>query len=131
MIPGGGSRVFVQVSRKVEVTESRAAGRLTYRMKGTQAIQTNQYPLVTGFFPTPVGRVLLQQQGSDLDLVIELRVPSEGQHRVMDTDQGIVVQVDFPAVAPGALPAPPPTPRPPSASRSKKGAQVEVEDESY
>ncbi|AKT41997.1 uncharacterized protein CMC5_062190 [Chondromyces crocatus] len=131
MLSGGSSRVFLQVNRKVDVVESKAAGRITYRLKGTHTIQTNQYPLVTSFFPTPVGRVLLTPQGTDLDLVVELRVPSEAQHRVLETDQGMVLQVDFPAVDPGKLPAPPVTPAPPTLQRAGKKASKGVEDESY
>ncbi|MCC6556810.1 MAG: hypothetical protein IT372_27965 [Polyangiaceae bacterium] len=101
MLPDGSSRVFVQVSPKVDVTESKAEGRLVYRMKGARAIQTNQFALVTSFFPTPVGRVQLVDQGADLDLVIDLRIKTDSRHRVLETDSGIVVQVDFPALPPG------------------------------
>src|SRR5688572_11203795 len=34
MLPDGGSRVFVQVSGKVGVAESKAEGRVVYRLKG-------------------------------------------------------------------------------------------------
>src|SRR5262245_4373393 len=34
MLEDGGSRVFVEISRKVEITEHKAEGRVTYRMKG-------------------------------------------------------------------------------------------------
>ena len=124
MLPDGSSRVFVQVSKKVDVSESKATGRVVYRMKGVQTIQTNQYPLITGFFPTPVGKVQLVPQGGDLDMVIELRQPSDVKHRVMETERGIVVQVDFPALLPGATLATPSI-APPTAQKKKQAMQDE------
>ncbi|AUX31551.1 MULTISPECIES: hypothetical protein [Sorangium] len=101
MLPTGGSRVFVQIhGGKVDVAESKAAGRLVYRMKGAGAIQTNRFPLVTSFFATPVTQVQLVDQGNDLDMVIELRAQADATYRVIETDQGMVLQVDFPAFIP-------------------------------
>ncbi|WP_437727841.1 hypothetical protein [Sorangium sp. So ce861] len=101
MLPTGGSRVFVQIhGGKVDVAESKAAGRLVYRMKGAGAIQTNRFPLVTSFFATPVTQVQLVDQGNDLDMVIELRAQTAATYRVIETDQGMVLQVDFPASLP-------------------------------
>ena len=73
MLADGGSRVFLQVNGKVEVTESKTDRRLVYRMKGVQAIQTNRFPLVTSFFVTPVAKVQLVGRGHNLDMVIDLR----------------------------------------------------------
>ncbi|WP_437626279.1 hypothetical protein [Sorangium sp. So ce1151] len=101
MLPTGGSRVFVQIhGGKVDVAESKAAGRLVYRMKGAGAIQTNRFPLVTSFFATPVNQVQLVDQGNDLDMVIELRTQADATYRVIETEQGIVLQVDFPPSVP-------------------------------
>lgn len=101
MLPTGGSRVFVQIhGGKVDVAESKAAGRLVYRMKGAGAIQTNRFPLVTAFFATPVAQVQLVDQGNDLDMVIDLRAQTEATYRVIDTEQGVVIQVDFPPFVP-------------------------------
>ncbi|XXX81005.1 hypothetical protein WMF30_19805 [Sorangium sp. So ce134] len=101
MLPTGGSRVFVQIhGGKVDVAESKAAGRLVYRMKGAGAIQTNRFPLVTSFFATPVTQVQLVDQGNDLDMVIDLRAQTDATYRVLETDQGMVLQVDFPASVP-------------------------------
>ncbi|WP_437692369.1 hypothetical protein [Sorangium sp. So ce176] len=107
MLPTGGSRVFVQIhGGKVDVAESKAAGRLVYRMKGAGAIQTNRFPLVTAFFATPVSQVQLVDQGNDLDMVIDLRAQTDATYRVIETDQGVVLQVDFPPSVPdqGAAP---------------------------
>ncbi|MGK4005715.1 hypothetical protein WMF31_24015 [Sorangium sp. So ce1036] len=107
VLPTGGSRVFVQIhGGKVDVSESKAEGRLVYRMKGTGAIQTNRFPLVTAFFPTPVTRVQLVAQGDDLDMVIDLRAPSAATYQVIETEQGSVLQVDFPPAVPEQRAAP-------------------------
>ncbi|WP_437552708.1 AMIN domain-containing protein [Sorangium sp. So ce327] len=101
MLPTGGSRVFVQIhGGKVDVAESKAAGRLVYRLKGAGAIQTNRFPLVTSFFATPVTQVQLVGQGNDLDMVIDLRTQADATYRVLETDQGMVLQVDFPPSVP-------------------------------
>jgi hypothetical protein len=93
----GKTRVFVEVSRKVDVAESRTHGRVTYRLRGTTVVQrTNQMALVTGYFTTPVGRVQLVPAGSDLDVVIELREATEPTHTVVETPRGMVLWVDFP-----------------------------------
>jgi hypothetical protein len=105
----GSSRIWVEVSSKVDVTENKAQGRLVYRLRGAFAPgATSQLPLVTGWFSTPVDRAHVVQQGPDVDLVIELRRPSESTQRVIETPRGMVLQVDFPRVpgddTPGAAP---------------------------
>lgn len=97
MMDGGSSRIFVGISRKVDVSEHKAQGRLVYRMQGAEVLsRTNQLPLDTSFFATPVGRVRLVQQGSDVDLVIDLREAVDVQHRIEETRDGVVLVVDFP-----------------------------------
>ena len=118
MLDGGGSRVFVTVNQNVDVTEHKAEGRVTYRLRGVAApIRTNRLPLLTNFFPTPVGRVQLVEQGSDVDVVIDLRMPSTAEHRVLKQNGGILLQVDFPK--PVGLPAA----AAPSAATSKPAAK--------
>lgn len=97
----GSTRIWLEVSSKVDVAENKAHGRVVYRLKGTYVMQrTNQLPLLTGFFATQVERVQLVQAGPDVELTIELREDSQFVHRVVDTPRGIVLQVDFPPVAP-------------------------------
>jgi hypothetical protein len=96
----GSTRIWVEVSSKVDVAENKAQGRLVYRLRGTIAPPgTSQLPLLTGYFPTPVDRARIVQEGSDCDLIIELRRPSESAQRVIETPRGMVLQVDFPKVA--------------------------------
>ncbi len=105
VLDGGASRVWVEISEKVAITEHKAEGRIVYRMKGVSVpTRTNRLPLETMFFPTPVGRVLLTElDDGDVDLVIELRQPSTPSHKLVETEGGVTLQVDFPA--PEAPPA--------------------------
>jgi hypothetical protein len=99
MLQGGKSRIFVEVSQKVDVTEQKAQGRIVYRIKGASVpLRNNRLPLLTGFFPTPVMDVRLVEQDNDVDLVIHLRQASTVEHRIVASEGGMVVQVDFPAV---------------------------------
>lgn len=96
MLDGGASRVFVEVSKKVDIVESKTPARVSYRIKGAYApTRTNRLPLITDFFRTPVGRVQLVEDGEDLELVIDLREPSEVEHRLVESEGGVVLQVDF------------------------------------
>ncbi len=120
----GKSRIWLEVSSKVDVSESKAQGRVVYRMRGTAVMQrTNQLPLLTGFFATPVDRVQLVQQGPDLDLVIDLRENVEFTHRVVETPRGIVLQVDFPRSA-QADREPTPEPQRPRARRGTESRKL-------
>jgi hypothetical protein len=125
LLRDGTSRVFVEVSKKVDITEHKAQGRVTYRMKGVSApIRTNRLALLTGFFSTPVGRIQLVEEGSDVDLVIELRAPSDAQHKVIDSEGGIVLQVDFPKPAGAVGQAPAAVSAPAAADRAKRGTDT-------
>ena len=100
MLDGNASRVFLEVSRKVVITEHKAEGRIAYRMQGVGVpTRTNRLALVTTFFRSPVGRVQLVEGDDHLDLVIELRTPSQATHRLVESEGGVVLEVDFPAMA--------------------------------
>jgi hypothetical protein len=93
----GKSRIFVEVNNKVEVVENHTPGHLVYRLRGANVMQrTNELPLLTGFFNTPVDRVQLVQDGPDVRVMIDLRETTEVTSRVIDTPRGIVLWVDFP-----------------------------------
>lgn len=103
MLDDGGSRVFVEVNQKVEVTERKDQGRVVYALRGAHIAAANGgRPLLTSFFATPVAEVALAEQGGGTDVVITLRAPVTPAHRLVDTPRGVVLQVDF---LPGA-PAP-------------------------
>jgi hypothetical protein len=97
--PDGSSRIHVQVSEKVSVAERKAEGRIAYRIKGASVpVRTNLLPLETSFFKTPVSRVtLVEVDDEDVELIVELRQPSAVTYKVVDTDAGMILQVDFPA----------------------------------
>jgi hypothetical protein len=93
----GSTRVSVECEAKVDISEHHAQGRLVYRLKGARVMQrTNQLPLLTGWFATPVERAQLVQNGPDVDLVIELREATTPVFRAVETPRGIVLQADFP-----------------------------------
>jgi hypothetical protein len=98
-LQNGGTRVFLELNKKVEVIEHKAEGRVVFRLRGAYTPdRTNRLPLLTGWIATPVERVQLAQEGGDTDLVIELREKSEYAFRVIDTPRGMALQVDFPPV---------------------------------
>lgn len=97
MLEGGGTRVFVNVDRKVDVVEQKAAGRIVFRLPRTEApAAVNRLPILSSYFPSVVSRVQLVQSGADLDLVIDVREAVAAEHRTLDGESGIVLQVDFP-----------------------------------
>jgi len=123
MLADGTSRVFVEVSRKVDITEHKAQGRVVYRLKGVSVpIRTNRLALLTGFFASPIGRIQLVAEGDDMDLVIDLRAPSTPQHKIIESEGGIVLQVDFPKLA--GQPAPAQTAAPPPPGPAKRGTDT-------
>lgn len=133
MLADGGSRLFVQLSRSIDVGqekgEARAAAaprkgkkarpaksdvvsRLRFVLKGTEVLNPmNEGALVTVHFNTPVVRARLVPSGHDLDLVIELRADVTPQMKLVAAkDNGAMLQVDFPpgAYLPAGASAPPP-----------------------
>ena len=94
----GGSRLFVQLSQTVPVEERRAAGSITYVLKGASPrVWNNTNALVTVHFNTPVARARLVPQGRDLLFIIELRAAATPVWKVSDApDKGAILAIDFP-----------------------------------
>jgi hypothetical protein len=94
----GGSRVFVQLTKAVPVEEHKAAGQITYVLKGAHVTErNNENALVTVHFNTPVSRARLRPVGHDLALTIELRGAASPTYKVEGgTDGGSRLVVDFP-----------------------------------
>ncbi len=93
----GTSRVSVEMDRKTDIEERKANGRIVFRIKSVGVMdRVNYLPLVTSYFKTQVERVQLVDEGSDTDLVIEVREASPFTHKIVETPRGIVLQVDFP-----------------------------------
>lgn len=121
LLEDGSTRITVEVSRKVAVTEHKAQGRVVYSLAEVAVPGNNtRFPLPTGFFRTPVDRVEMVEQGGGADLVIELREAVAPAYRVLDTPRGIVIQVDFPRPA-GASE----TPAPEAAARASETRRIE------
>jgi hypothetical protein len=130
MLPDGGSRLFVQLSRQVDVDQAKdmaadngpphgrhgrsakqgpraALTRLTFMLKGTELTRANDAnSLETIDFNTPVVRARLQPSGRDLRFVILLRADVTPTMKIIPAkDNGAMLQIDFPQgsyVAPGA-----------------------------
>lgn len=105
MLPGGKSLVFVRLSRRVDVAERKAEGRLVYALNGAWvAARTNLLPLPTGYFATPVSSARLVLREGGVDLVVDLRAASEPAYRVVDVAGGRAeLQVEFPPLVSGPL----------------------------
>jgi hypothetical protein len=124
MLADGGSRLFVQLSRQVDVGQEqgkgdaaaaprkgkkgRAAGggkaatavvsRLKFVLKGAEVVNPmNEGALVTAHFNTPVVRARLVPAGKNLDLMVELRADVAPQMKIVPAkDNGAMLQIDFP-----------------------------------
>lgn len=94
----GGSRVFVQLTQQVPVEERRAAGSITYVLKGARVnVWNNHNALVTVHFNTPVTRARLVSVGADTHLVVELRSAATPTYNVSAVQGGgAVLSVVFP-----------------------------------
>jgi hypothetical protein len=70
----GSTRLFVERSQPVAYETRKAAGSITYVLKGAHVDRRNNYnPLVTVHFNTPVTSARLVPHGKDLWFVVELR----------------------------------------------------------
>jgi hypothetical protein len=128
LLDDGTTRVAIEVSRKVAITEHKAQGRIAYSLAGVAVPGHNtQLPLPTGVFHTPVDRLEIVEHGDGADLVITLREAVEPTYRVVDTPRGIVLQVDFPR--PAGSPEPPPADAPKRVGATKRLEQKAVTDD--
>lgn len=126
MLDSGASFVWLEVSRRVEVAETKSPTRLVYRLKGAiTRSRNNLRPLVTDFFRSPVGRVQLVESGDDLDLVIDLREAGDAKARTVETEGGFTLRVDFPKVVRRQDPAAPPAKAPATRPAETKRIQDE------
>jgi hypothetical protein len=120
MLADGGSRLFVQLSKQVDVEQGKADLRgapsarkgkkgnpkpsagvvssLKFVLKGAEVVNPmNEGALVTVHFNTPVVRARLVPAGKNLDLVVDLRADVTPQMKVVPAkDNGSMLQIDFP-----------------------------------
>ncbi len=96
-LPDGGSRLFVQLNQNVPVEERRAAGSVTYVLKGAHLrVHNDSNALVTVHFNTPVFRARLVPQGNDLLFVLELRGAATPTFKMnANQDKTSTLQIEF------------------------------------
>ena len=96
----GGSRLSVELSRAVEVKETRTNGAITFTLQGASLLHRNDAnPLVTVHFNSPVTRARLIQKGGSLAFVVELRADAAPSFKVepLADGKGATLRVDFPS----------------------------------
>jgi hypothetical protein len=113
LLPNGGSRIYVELTKNVNVELRKTNGALVYTLRGAQVLsRNNKNALITTHFATPVARARLVPSGLDLELVIDLRKAVDATHQVVAADNGTVrLEIDFPPgdypLAPGLFEPPP------------------------
>jgi hypothetical protein len=82
----------------VPVEERRAAGSITYVLKGAHLrVHNDSNALVTVHFNTPVFRARLTPQGNDLLFILELRSAATPAFKMTaNPDKSSTLQIDFP-----------------------------------
>jgi hypothetical protein len=98
MLANGTSRIWVQVSKPVDVQVRRAGGTVTYVLPGVNVgVRNNTNPLVTTHFNTPVSRARLVPDRAGVLLVLELRETAEPAHKVVKSAYGtMTLEVTLP-----------------------------------
>jgi hypothetical protein len=98
----GTSRVFVEVSADVPVSESKDKLLLSYRFQGvTVPERVNRLPIPTTHFETPVSSIQVIQVQGAAELRILLRQDAAPRTRLKRSSTGTVLSVDFPRWRPG------------------------------
>ncbi len=99
MLKNGRSRVFVEISGKISVTESSDPGIVRYVLKGVRVPErVNRMWLPTDHFLTPVKRARLVRISEGAELIIELRHQVVSKARLRNAPYGVILSVDFPKV---------------------------------
>ena len=98
MLAEGGSRLFVELSQRVQVDERKVHGSLTYVLHGAHVmVHNNTNPLVTVHFNTPVASARLVPSGHDLLFIVSLRADATPTWKINPGKEGSsVLTVDFP-----------------------------------
>jgi hypothetical protein len=99
MLENGASRIFVQTTSAIEYEIVKKKNTLVLKLKDSQVFLTNnRNPLVTVNFNTPIERAYLKVRKKKVELVLELKVPSEPTiTQTVDKDGYAYVFVDFAA----------------------------------
>ena len=99
LLPDGKSRIYVELTRSVNVAERQAEGMLVYVLRDARVpVRNNRNALITTHFPTPVARARLLGAGADVELLIDLRKSVSATYKVVPGENGGArLEVDFPA----------------------------------
>jgi hypothetical protein len=106
-IPGGGSRLYVELTKGTTVTQHETAGQIVFILEGVQIRTGNtENSLELYYHNTPVLRAKLRRakpdrkakkKERDAELTIELKTNSKPTHRLVDGQKGVVrLEIDFP-----------------------------------
>ncbi len=100
----GTSRVFLEVSADVPVSEQKNQLMLAYRFAGVSVPErVNRLAIPTTHFNTPVASVQVLQIDGAAELRIMLRQDTEPRTRLKRSPGGTVLSVDFPRWRPGQV----------------------------
>lgn len=95
----GSARIWVRLTKAVNVEEHTAKGKITFVLKGAKVPgRNNKNPLITSHFTSSVMSARLVATKHDAELVINLKQDVAPKHRVVSRPDGTIsVQIDFPA----------------------------------
>jgi hypothetical protein len=95
----GSARIWVRLTKAVNVEEQAAKGKVTFVLKGAKVPgRNNKNPLITSHFTSSVMSARLLATKHDAELVITLKQDVAPKHRVVSRPDGTIsVQIDFPA----------------------------------
>jgi hypothetical protein len=92
MVGDGTSKVWVSVTRPVDVQVRRAGSQVTFVLSGVDVgVRNNTNPLVTTHFNTPLERARLVRDRAGALLVLELREAAEPAHKISKGPYGTMV----------------------------------------
>lgn len=99
MLPGGGSRVFLQTTDALKYKVTESPEKIVVRIDRAKIfLSNNKNPLVTTYFDTPLRRTDLRAQGRNVELTLFLKVPAVPVIRqVSDEDGYNYLFIDFTA----------------------------------
>jgi hypothetical protein len=134
-IPGGGSRIYVEMSQSATVTQHDAQGQVVFVLENVQVrIANNENSLELYYHNTPVLRAKLRRakpdkkdkkkKGTrDAELILEMKAEAKPTQKIVEGRKGTYrMEIDFPAGnhAPGAGADERPPATPPATPPAKK-----------
>ncbi|MCS6901481.1 MAG: hypothetical protein RMJ98_08210 [Myxococcales bacterium] len=123
-LPGGSSRIYVELSESVTVTQHEAQGQIVFVLENAQIQTSNtENALELSYHNTPVLRAKLRRArldkqdkkarkgGRDVELLLEMKAEVKPMHRLVEGRKGTYrLEVEFPAGSGSGSDAPSPPP---------------------